>query len=179
MISPQPNKSLLLLFETDSVAADLNSLRKSVAAEFGGGSALDLPLHLTLFKWRATQLSLDLASRLADVSADISVRLGDLVLSPTHDAIWYVAASSELPGLRRRATDMLVRYSVAGFRRKLSPHLTVAYHDYTREELNRIYRFVLDGDRSVEGSLQGRRLVIAWTDPNGTWHLNPDCGESH
>lgn len=165
------DKSLLLQFETDPLARRLDHLRHSVREEFGGGSALALPVHVTLFKWRSVSPDPLLPEVLSEVSAELSVQLGQLMLNIQHRAIWYRVNSKELPDLLRWAKAMLSARSISRLRTPMCPHLTVAYRDYRPETLKRIYQKILNTDTLVHGVLQSSGIALAETDAKGIWHL--------
>jgi hypothetical protein len=164
-------RSLILLFETDPLARRLDQLRRSVREEYGGGSALTLPVHMTLFKWRSALLDPSLSDFLSEVPTEVPVQLGRLTLSIRHHAIWFAANSKGLPDLLRRTKAMLNACSISNLHTPTYPHMTVAYRDYPPETLKRIYQRILSADIPLHAFLQCSGLALAATDMNGIWHL--------
>jgi hypothetical protein len=171
-MTPRLNKSLLMLFDSDPVAEKLDLVRHRVKEEFGGGSALSLPIHLTLLKWRSSRLPPQLAGLLLHDFPRITVSLGNLVFSAEHRAIWFDAESEQLPALLQQSNLALDACSVTTLREPQHPHITIAYRDYSVAKLSRI-RKSLDGiEISPADILRCSRLVLGAADMHGVWHLH-------
>ena len=165
------NKSLLLLFESDPRAEELNQLRQRVRSEFGGGAALDLPVHMTLYKWRSRELPTALFDAIAASPVRISLQLGDLALRARYRAVWYPARSAELPETFRQASEILNACSINTPRQSSFPHLTVAYRDYGPKTLSDIYQSILRSNWALQGVLRSSGMALASQDAHGKWNL--------
>lgn len=165
------NKSLILLFKSDPLERGIDTLRETVAASFGGGAVLELPIHVTIFKWAAPEVTADLLSSLRSFEVDMTVDLGQPVLSQEHGAVWYEVHSTKLTSLYDRAGSILDTFSIPKTRRQPKPHLTIAYENYDIDSLKQILSFVQVEGSHLSGSLSASRLSIASADTKGVWRL--------
>jgi hypothetical protein len=165
------NKSVIALFDEQSLSLRIDAIRREVARRFGGGSALELPVHLTLFKWTSDDLPSALVASISQCRLEARIVLGELTLSTAHRAVWLDVSPLQQGDLYDCAERCLDAHGITADRLRPSPHLTIAYENYDDRQLVEILAWVRSRSEGLSGRLTVGRLGVASADSDGVWRL--------
>jgi 2'-5' RNA ligase len=164
--------SLILLLSDDPGFQQIEELRQAIIAQFGGGSAVQLPPHITLVRWQGTSLTASCVIKALGVEREaLPVDLGKIEMAPTGSSIWYHVSPS-LP-LRALVQDLQQTVESCGGHLDHAArtlHLTLAYKDYDEDEVRQIMLFVDAEHRHVLG-VKGSELALCVRRAAGQWGI--------
>lgn len=171
------NYSVILLPENNEVAQNIVALQHSLSEVFGGDSAIQLPLHITLLKWKSDQvISQACLDLLHNQKAQLSVLLESIELSGNNKALWYkIKVSGELLSIVNRCYHLLLENGIRKSEIKTygSFHLTLAYKDYEQKELIEMLTMLNTLDIPHQISLMTAKTMVCAISPQGKWELMP------
>lgn len=138
--------SAIILFSNSDEARKLAELQKILADKYLGKSAIHLPPHITLIRWKSKEpISNRLRSEILNKDVVYSVILNSKVVSKDLKSIWYkVAKSKEISHLHDQVRQILLDEGIS--QRNIIPnpkfHVTLAYKDYTENEILIISKYI-------------------------------------
>lgn len=167
------NYSLILLLRDDQASRNAADLRDQIIQEFGGGTSLQLPLHITLIRWLGSP-SAELHRAYSNLKVDIRLHLTGPTACREHGAIWYnVAENSELDQLVDQCHHELVQSGkpAAEVERTQTYHLTLAYRDYSHSRIDAILEWIRRRGAPPSLELHGNSLVVCHAERPGGWQI--------
>lgn len=167
------NYSLILVLRDDQASKIIASLRDQIVDEFGGGTSLQLPAHVTLLRWLGPP-SAEFYQKYSHF--ELGLRLG--LRGPTVDidpgAVWYSVEDN--PQLKH-FVDQCRQDLILGGKEavQIEPtrtyHLTLAYHDYPHYRIEAILEWVRRRDLSTALEVHGQSTIICHAERPGSWHM--------
>lgn len=170
--------SLVVLFEESESKERVVALQKYLSEAFGGESALQLPLHITLLKWRADRKpGTKIVETFHDRPCRFLVDLESIEISKNKRSLWYkIRSSNVLSEKADIARAFLIEDGIDenSMRKYDRLHVTLAYKDYGREEIIQIRNRLKD--LRIEGQLAmfTDRTMLCTTSVEGEWILWPE-----
>lgn len=164
-------QSIIAITEGDE--PDCNTLvraRLMLAQAHGGGAALELPLHITLFRW-TSKGSADVL--LPETTPGLRVRLGvpqiavggSALLCPVH-------MSRPLLALQRDAGASASASGTLEWQEAVSPlHVTLAYRDYSVASISAMYETLQGLGLVREYLVDVKHLALCESDAMGIWRV--------
>ena len=168
-------RSVIILFQdTDSVSS-LREMQLRVAKKYGGSSALQLPLHMTLVRWRDNSDTItEMLGRFHRRPVAARVTLGKIRLVQRAHSVWYsVFPSRAIRNLRSEIRTQLERMSIPSESviAHQAYHITIAYKDFSENVLAEIAELVTREQKSTGRELLSTHAVICEQDANGKWGI--------
>ena len=167
------NYSAVILFKKNQASKKLAQVQHSIAARFGGASAIRLPPHVTLAKWASkTSVRETFISAVGGITADFTINMGPVELSVEDKAIWYRVEESD--GLLATAVHLAELLRLAGVKLENTTfstrlHLTLAYKDYSATQIAAIFESIQQMRLPEFVSLKAESIAVCQATSRGIW----------
>lgn len=172
------NCSIILLFRDDLNHRKIIQLRATLARNFLGRSALALPVHITLLKWKDKNNSLNAIKRKWHYKEfNESIFVENIEASNDQSSVWYpirhsVVINSEIHSLKSKLFDIgLLEEDI------LVPnpfHITLAYKDFSIDTIHKIRRYIERLNSPNHFYLYLKYTVLSICSADGIWSIvNP------
>jgi len=164
-------QSIIAITEGDEPdCSALVQTRLMLAQAYGGGAALELPLHITLFRWASKGLAKVL---LPEVAPGLRARLGVPQVAIGGSAVWCpVHLSKPLLELQAEARIRAVGSGALEWQEAVSPlHVTLAYRDYSVASIGAMYQTLKTLGLVREYLIDVKGLALCASDEMGTWRV--------
>jgi hypothetical protein len=166
---------IILLDRATEEGRRLLNLQYLLSKRFHGMSAVQLPPHLTVIKWKYMDLIPDTfvsLIHLRDITCD--VLLETIELLPKRKAIFYkVVRSKELFDISNRIYTLLIDAGIS--KDDITPitkfHLTLAYKDYTEKEIVEIFTYLKQSKLPSYFRLSAYKMAICYINKGGKWSI--------
>ena len=166
--------SAIILFNETEDVRRLAELQHMIAKKFAGKSAIHLPTHMTLMKWESPQPISDRLRSLIHCNPKMcDVHLETIEKSPNNKSIWYkVLDTNELVSISEQIYQALLTEGISEKNvihyNKL--HVTLAYKDYSTEEIEKIFQF-LKKMRLSSFRFLADKIAICTIGKDGRWTI--------
>lgn len=174
------NYSAIGLLENNEIAQQISNLQHHLANKYLGRSAIALPVHITLVRWKSNEkqariiqanLNLELVS--------VNLKVDDIDIFRDSGVILYpINAVNELLELSNLIKKNLLNVDISQNNIEISTkfHITLAYKDYKTEQIESIFDYVKTVSRPSNCRIAINRIAVCKQDTVGNWSLfdSPD-----
>jgi len=164
--------SLIFLFTNNDDLTKLSNLLIAISNKFKGNSALVLPPHITLIKWYSSEFEAETIFKKFELyKSNIDIRLEKLEISKDKKSLWYkVDDNKRLVEANKIISNMIKNseFKIHDIMYYNIFHQTIAYKDYSINEILEIKQFVEKHELSFD--LFINRVVLCKNE-NNFWKI--------
>ncbi len=167
--------SIIILLKRSEEEIVVNNLQLLLSKKYHGQSALNLPPHITLIRWKTLDLvptSFKLFIHQKEINFDIFIE--NVEMSANKKSVWYkVAFSKDLCNTLKFVYSCLLNSGISKKDIFLSSyfHLTLAYKDYSEKEINEIFEHLKQIKIDSYFKLSADKIAICNFNDEGIWQL--------
>ena len=126
----------------------INKIRYDIFKKFHGESATTLPLHITIIKWKSykgvdTAIKIFNKCNLLYLNTKKEIFSNKIEFNIDFMAVWLALSMcyhiDKIANCIKEYALTLDSFNIVTYK---TPHITIAYNDYSKNELNRIYKYI-------------------------------------